>query len=250
MSTFTKHENFIEMNNMLAGLSKKCKGDRQLQSEVELAIYHFPGVVTTAHKRRDTPPHCIFAVDNLVRKAVHGVLRIFCPDTATQLGSVDEENAPQTLTSPKPMPTKSVSWASSATSSYDSEQQETVLLRSQLKDAMKSNLELLEELVELRTELTKLLTHDVLEQKSRLQEAHSANRVSPRKDDLPLAPDLSDWLGDSIDSRTIEKIAAHQITLDDFKYHLTHKDLEDLGLKIGPRCRLWAKISNERKQEQ
>ncbi len=66
-----------------ADLSKKCKDNGHLRSEVELAIYHFPGVVTEAHKRRDTPPHCIFAVDNLVRKAVNGVLRILSPGTYT-----------------------------------------------------------------------------------------------------------------------------------------------------------------------
>ena len=63
--------------------------------------------------------------------------------------------------------------------------------------------------MELRTELTKLLAGDVLEQKSRfqeVQEVHSANKGSPRKDNLPLPSDLSDWLGESIDSRTIEKV--------------------------------------------
>ena len=61
-----------------ADLSKKCKADSNLRSEVEYAIYHFPGVVTDAHKRHDTP-HFIFAVDNLVRMAVNGVLRVLSP---------------------------------------------------------------------------------------------------------------------------------------------------------------------------
>ena len=60
-------------------LTTKCRNDPRLKSEVELAIYHFPGVVTAAHKRRDTPPHCIFAVDNLVRTAVNGVLSVISP---------------------------------------------------------------------------------------------------------------------------------------------------------------------------
>ena len=60
-------------------LTVRCKGDGRLRSEVELAIYHFPGVVTAAHKRRDTPPHCIFAVDNLVRTAVNEALSVLSP---------------------------------------------------------------------------------------------------------------------------------------------------------------------------
>ena len=35
--------------------------------------------VTEAHKRHGTPPHCIFAVDNLVHRAVSEVLSIISP---------------------------------------------------------------------------------------------------------------------------------------------------------------------------
>ena len=35
--------------------------------------------VTEAHKRHGTPPHCIFAVDNLVHRAVSEVLSIVSP---------------------------------------------------------------------------------------------------------------------------------------------------------------------------
>ena len=97
---------------------------------------------------------CVLSAWNTVACCLHGTLLCVVymehccmlfecdADMATQLGNVDEEEStPQTLASPKPMPTKTVSWASSTTSSYDSEQQEMVLLRSQLKDVMKSNLE-------------------------------------------------------------------------------------------------------------
>ena len=60
-------------------LSVKCKGNIQLRSEVELLIYNFPNAVTAAHKRRDTLPHLIFAIDNLVRRAVNQVLAIISP---------------------------------------------------------------------------------------------------------------------------------------------------------------------------
>ena len=118
MSTYIKHENDLEMNSMLgellsfmyvcimymscitlsgaffffffffffaADLCKKCKTDSNLRSQVEYAIYHFPGVVTAAHKRHDTPPHLIFAVENLVRMAVNEVLRILSPGTLCML---------------------------------------------------------------------------------------------------------------------------------------------------------------------
>ena len=64
-----------------------------------------------------------------------------CADTATRLGSTadtDDEESTRGFSSPKP-PTKSVSWASSVTSS--SGDQEIVFLRTELKEAMKENLE-------------------------------------------------------------------------------------------------------------
>lgn len=70
------------------------------------------------------------------------LLFVYHADTATRLGSTadtDDEDSSRMFSSPKP-PTKSVSWASSVTSSSD-EQQEIVFLRSELKEAMKENLE-------------------------------------------------------------------------------------------------------------
>ena len=61
-----------------ANLKELCS-NQQLRAQVELAIFHFPNMVTAAHKRRGTPPHCIFAIDNLVRKAVNGLLSVVSP---------------------------------------------------------------------------------------------------------------------------------------------------------------------------
>jgi len=40
--------------------------------------------VTEAHKRHGTPPHCIFAVDNLVHRAVNEVLSVVSPGNYTR----------------------------------------------------------------------------------------------------------------------------------------------------------------------
>ena len=62
-------------------------------------------------------------------------------ETATRLGSGVNEDTESGYASPKPPPTKSVSWASSVTSSTDgAEQQEIIALRLELKEAMKENL--------------------------------------------------------------------------------------------------------------
>lgn len=50
-----------------------------LRNDIVSAITYFPSAVTEAHKRQDTPPHCIFAIDNLIRKAVNEIMRILSP---------------------------------------------------------------------------------------------------------------------------------------------------------------------------
>lgn len=64
---------------------------------------------------------------------------------------------------------------------------------------------LLQQLVDLRGELSKLLRSDVQEQKSRLREAQSA---AATKNDATaeIDSDVSDWLSDCADGDTIQKV--------------------------------------------
>ena len=60
-------------------LNTKCQTSAQMRSEVELIITHFPGVIREANKRRDTPPHCMFAIEELVGRALHSLKQILLP---------------------------------------------------------------------------------------------------------------------------------------------------------------------------
>jgi len=52
--------------------------------------------------------------------------------------------------------------------------------------------------------------------------------------------DLVAWLkGQEFPDDTIRKIIREEFTLEDFHKSVTKEDLRDIGLKIGPRCRLW-----------
>ena len=50
-----------------------------MRSEVELIITHFPTVIREANKRRDTPPHCMFAIEELVGRALHSLKLVLLP---------------------------------------------------------------------------------------------------------------------------------------------------------------------------
>ena len=60
-------------------LTNKCQTSAQMRSEVELIITHFPGVIREANKRRDTPPHCMFAIEELVGRALTSLKQILLP---------------------------------------------------------------------------------------------------------------------------------------------------------------------------
>ena len=60
-------------------LNSKCQASSQMRGEVELIITHFPGVIREANKRRDTPPHCMFAIEEMVGRALHSLKQILLP---------------------------------------------------------------------------------------------------------------------------------------------------------------------------
>ena len=50
-----------------------------MKGEVERLVTHFPIVIREANKRQDTPPHCMFAIEELVGKALHSLKLILLP---------------------------------------------------------------------------------------------------------------------------------------------------------------------------
>ncbi len=64
---------------MLADLCEKCKDSLQLRADLELILNSFQGAITESYKRRDTPPHCIFAFDKLVDQALDHIVAVLSP---------------------------------------------------------------------------------------------------------------------------------------------------------------------------
>lgn len=65
--------------HLIEELCSKCEGSGQMRSEVERMITHFPSVIREANKRQDTPPHCMFAIEELVGKALNGLKLALLP---------------------------------------------------------------------------------------------------------------------------------------------------------------------------
>jgi len=163
--------------------------------------------VTAAHKRHGTPPHCIFAIDNLVRRAANTVLTIVSPDTANRLGSFDEARSVHT-------PTRSPS-LNTLTRSLSSSSLEHSSLRDRLKVAVDENLLLLGELVRLQEDANSILRNSIAEHRLRLQAGHSSpsvgtprpRRVTFNEADNEEDPALLEWLKEcEVDERVQQKV--------------------------------------------
>ena len=62
-----------------------------------------------------------------------------------------------------------------------------------------------------------------------------------------MEPKLHQWLKDlDVDSTTIEKFAAEDLTYLDVLTLMTREDLTKLNLRLGPELRIWHRITIER----
>ncbi|XP_065906670.1 mitogen-activated protein kinase kinase kinase 15-like isoform X2 [Dysidea avara] len=249
MITFVKKENIQEMVTDLNDINMACMEDKQLRRTIEEALFIFPGVVTEAHKRHQTPPHCIFAVDRLVHRAVSEVLSIVSPDTATDIGGQS------TFTD---------------LSGWDLVQDEQINdkgyheLKKQLKSAHDETLSLMTELLQVRQELNDRMRSDIHEQRIKLKSIKNtkpppAVRFNLEDDEAQdddegghlhngVDDELLQWLRlcDAAQDSITHKLISEQVTLSDLLEHFTKDDLNGLGIKFGPRSRIWSAITKHR----
>lgn len=75
--------------NTFCNSCQSCDSHVTITKACDISVAHIPWhswfvlllvlQVTAASKRHETPPHCIFAIDSLVRRAVQSVLAIVSP---------------------------------------------------------------------------------------------------------------------------------------------------------------------------
>ena len=70
---------FVVNSCSLEELCNRCKTSSQIRSEIEVMITHFPIVIREANKRRDTQPHCMFAIEEMVGKALNELKHVLLP---------------------------------------------------------------------------------------------------------------------------------------------------------------------------
>ncbi|KAM7181660.1 mitogen-activated protein kinase kinase kinase 15 isoform 2-T2 [Macrochelys suwanniensis] len=254
-------------HRVMASTISKLKVDLDFDStsinQIHLVLFGFQDAVNKVLRNHLIRPHWMFAMDNIIRRAVQAAVTILIPELqahfepASETEGVDKDadevedecHSMEQNGNEEPVVTSGVSTLSSVVS-HESQQQHLNLQLAKLKQETSR---LLEVLVQKEREHQTLL-RQTLEQKT--QELHLLQLQSKPTEFQrpPGAPvqnvdqELLDWLRQQgADSDAMERFAEEDYTLKDVLNDLTKDDLRYLRLRGGLLCRIWNAILNHRK---
>ncbi|TRY59171.1 hypothetical protein DNTS_032419 [Danionella cerebrum] len=262
----------------LSQLKLELDFDSAAISQLQVALFGFQDAVNKVLRNHNIKPHWMFALDNIIRKAVQTAIVILVPelrphftlasesDPAEQ-EDIDEDSDPQGSAALKRMVpasthhqedtvgTSGVSTLSSSVSHESQREQRNVSV--ELGRMKLETKRLLEELVEKEREYQTILKQVLgeREQEVRLLKSRSGPIDVPVQlveSDASLERDadqkLLQWLKvHGADADAIQTILAEDYSLDDFLHYVTRDDLKTLRLRGGVLCKLWSAITEHRR---
>lgn len=266
---------------VMAATISKLKLDLDFDStsinQIQLVLFGFQDSVNKVLRNHHIKPHWMFAMDNIIRRAVQAAITILIPELQTHFGpasecegaekedEVDEEEAEfgpilvqQTdETGTTSDPTHSA--VSTVNSSHSHEHQRSHHhLGAQLGRLKHETNRLLDELLQKEKEYQQVLkatlqqrTHDL----ELVRVRHRPPDISPPSiHHIPAdhEPDkqLIDWLKEQgADHDTIDKFVLEEYTLTDILRDVTKEDLRCLHLRGGILCRIWRAIQRHRERD-
>uniref|UniRef100_A0A8C6LSE2 mitogen-activated protein kinase kinase kinase n=1 Tax=Nothobranchius furzeri TaxID=105023 RepID=A0A8C6LSE2_NOTFU len=266
---------------VMAATISKLKLDLDFDSnsinQIQLVLFGFQDSVNKVLRNHHIKPHWMFAMDNIIRRAVQAAITILIPELQTHFGpasecegaekddEVDEEEAEfgPVLASNSDDPVTTTDHAPTTVSTVNStrsqeHQRPHHFLGAQLGRLKQETNRLLEELLQKEKEYQQVLkttlqqrTHDL--ELVRLR--HRPPDVSPPSI-LHISADnepdklLADWLKEQgADPDTIDKFATEEYTLTDVLSDVSKDDLRALRLRGGLLCRIWRAIQRHRERE-
>ncbi|XP_064412123.1 mitogen-activated protein kinase kinase kinase 5 isoform X2 [Latimeria chalumnae] len=264
----------------LSKLKLELDFDSHAISQVQVVLFGFQEAVNKVLRNQNIKPHWMFALDNIIRKAVQTAITILVPelrahfslpsesDAADQDEEEEEEGSHdqvQEHTIQRPsgvhedaVPTSGVSTLSS-TMSHDDPQNTHRSLSVQLGRLKIETNRLLEDLMQKEKEYQMLLLQAIEEKNQEIKRlktksqpidipapfvCHYSYSGTPDED-----PSLVNWLREhGVDQDTIEKLLAEDYRLNDLLYFVTREDLKYLRLRGGMLCKLWKAIAHHREE--
>ncbi|XP_045660006.1 LOW QUALITY PROTEIN: mitogen-activated protein kinase kinase kinase 15 [Ursus americanus] len=265
-------------HRVMASTISKLKVDLDFDSssinQIHLVLFGFQDAVNKILRNHLIRPHWMFAMDNIIRRAVQAAVTILIPELrahfepASETEGVDkdtgevEEDCP-----PADVPGSDAHVAcggsgprEAAAPEAQPQQLHHQHLSLQLGELRQETNRLLEHLVQKEREYQNLL-RQTLEQKTQelyhLQLQFRSNDTTenpaspPGSQGQKTDQELIDWLQlQGADASTIEKIVEEGYTLSDILNDITKEDLRHLRLRGGLLCRLWTAVSQYRRRAQ
>ncbi|XP_057244839.1 mitogen-activated protein kinase kinase kinase 15-like [Malurus melanocephalus] len=249
----------------MASTISKLKMDLDFDStsinQIHLVLFGFQDAVNKVLRNHLIRPHWMFAMDNIIRRAVQAAVTILIPELRTHFepasetegGDKDTDEVEENLQPLEPngaedaAVTSGLSTLSSGLSHHAQQQ-----LSQELGTLQCGTLRLLENLIQKEKEYQSLLRQS-LEQKT--QELHLLQlKLKPKDSQCSAAnsgenadPELMNWLKQQgADLDTIQRFAEEDYTLSAVLNDITKDDLWYLQLRGGVRCRIWNAILTHR----
>uniref|UniRef100_A0A670IHY8 mitogen-activated protein kinase kinase kinase n=1 Tax=Podarcis muralis TaxID=64176 RepID=A0A670IHY8_PODMU len=237
------------MASTISKLKIELDFDSTSINQIHLVLFGFQDAVNKVLRNHLIRPHWMFAMDNIIRRAVQAAVTILIPELrahfepASETEGVDKDADEvdedyQQAQQKRHEETVITSGVCMLTSSVTPDTQEQLSL--QLGKLKQETNRLLESLVQREREYQTLL-RQTLEQ--RIQDLHLLQLQLKTADQ-----ELIKWLKQQkADSDTIDRFVQEDYTLSDVLNHITKDDLRFLRLRGGILCRIWNEILKHRK---
>ncbi|CDQ64390.1 unnamed protein product [Oncorhynchus mykiss] len=265
--------------NTLSQLKLELDFDSTAISQLQVVLFGFQDAVNKVLRNHNIKPHWMFALDNIIRKAVQTAITILVPELrphfslASEDDPADQDNvdddvepednsahqcrAPPNTAHDNTVATSGVSTLSSTVSNRSHNAQCSVTMElGRMK--LETN-RLMEQLLAREREYQAVLQHvlDEREQEIKLL------RIRSEPIDMPTSsvsqkgrstvshgdPELIKWLRlHGADDDSIDRILTEDYTLDDLLQYVMRDDLKSLGLRGGMLCKLWKAITDYRQK--
>ncbi|KAK9514131.1 hypothetical protein VZT92_027620 [Zoarces viviparus] len=247
-------------------------------NSLQVVLFSFQDAVKKVLRQQQVKPHWMFALDNLLRRAVQDAITVLLPELKLQLQSSFEmeDSTPEDQCADPDTPVAIVPDPGQLFMPEDTQQTAATyeILPTASPDSptdfvVNGSCPLSEELRDLRLETSRLLSllnekereYQELLRKSvqRKQELIDALRkdaitedggLATQKGSKPEVKALVRWLKSvPVDQDTINQLLFHDFTLDCLYYIASREDLMYCGVRGGMLCRIWAAITARRKTQ-
>nr|XP_014345565.1 PREDICTED: mitogen-activated protein kinase kinase kinase 15 [Latimeria chalumnae] len=260
---------------VMASTISKLKLDLDFDStsinQIQLVLFGFQDAVNKVLRNHQIKPHWMFAMDNIIRRAVQAAVTILIPELRAHFGPASESEGAdkdadevedhdyhqeEQNENEEPIVNSGVSTLSSVVSHESQNQHHPLSLH--LGRLKQETNRLLESLVKKEKEYQDLLRQilqqrahdlDLLQLKSQPNNipATSGSRLSDRQTG---DKELIDWLKEQgANADTIERFIVEDYTLYDVLNDIDKEDLRYLRLRGGMLCRIWSAIVKYRNRE-